>query len=110
MTHPGDRVGENPVYVHGDRLRDNVPDVDLEDPASLECFYGNFGFFEIWRKVVLSNCKEIVRATSTEKLTEARLDDLARLHPNYLDFITTHLMGRTLREQNVLQSLTAAGR
>lgn len=91
----------------GDRLGERLPVVDLDNPGQLEAFYGNFGFADKWRKVVLANCKEIVRATYAnrdERISEARIDDLARVHDNYLDFLITHLKGRTLREKNVLTS------
>lgn len=84
-----------------------LPVCDTRDPADLEAWYGPFGFAEHWRKVVLANCREAERGVATangEKITEARLDDKARLHPNYLAFLTTHLIGRRLREENVLAS------
>lgn len=95
MTTPGDRLGTR------------LPDFDFNDPAQLEALFGNFGFSDHWRKIVLANCREIERAkaaTTEGKVTEARLDDLARLHPSYIDFITEHLDGRALRERNVLDS------
>lgn len=84
-----------------------VPDCDFNDPASLESWYGNFGWFEHYRKVVLSNCEELVRAkaaVSNEKITETRITSLARQHPNYLGFLEEHLHGRILRERNVIES------
>jgi hypothetical protein len=84
-----------------------VPDFDFNDPAQLEALYGNFGFSDHWRKCILANCREIERAkalNANEKITEARLDDLARLHPSYVDFLIEHLAGRALRERNVLDS------
>ena len=44
--------------------------------------------------MVLANCKEIVRATTKEKLSEERIKSLAYTHPLYLDFITTHVYGK----------------
>lgn len=90
----------------GDKLGAKLPTFDATNPAELEAMYGNFGFCEHWRKVVLANCREIIRATvgTEQKLTVDRTDDLARLHPNYLDFLREHLDGRRLREQNVLDS------
>lgn len=92
----------------GDRLEGRMPLCDESDPASLEAFYGNFGYAEAWRKCVIANCKEIVRARYTlanEKISESRIDDLAHVHDLYLDFLTTHLKGRRIREENVLQSM-----
>lgn len=94
-TFTGDRIGK-------------LPDCDRTDPAALEAFYGNFGFAESYRKVVLSNCREIVRASASltkSKLSEARIDDLARTHSLYLDFLATHLEGRRLREKNAREEM-----
>jgi hypothetical protein len=80
---------------------------DANDPASLEAFFGNFGHAEHFRKVVLASAREAVRAeyaVKNEKVTEARLDDLARTHPKYVDWLTYTLTGRVLREKNVLAS------
>lgn len=81
-----------------------VPVCDVSDPGSLEAWYGNFGFFDHWRKVVLANCREIERAkavTENTKVTEARLDDLARTSDTYVSFLTIHLGGREMRENMV---------
>jgi hypothetical protein len=80
---------------------------DSTDPGSLEAWFGNFGHAEHFRKVILSDCREAVRAkyaASGEKITEARLDDLARTHDRYVDWLIYTLEGRKLREQNVLAS------
>jgi hypothetical protein len=87
-------------------LGGNLPELNLGDPAQLEAFYGNFAFFDHYRKSVLAQCRELVRAKFVgEKITEARLDDLARLHPNYLDFLGEHFVGRHEREKNIRESL-----
>ena len=86
----------------------DVPDVDFNDPASLEAFYGNFSFFDHYRKSVLSSAREVERGRAAKdgvKITEARIDDLARVSPMYLDFLATHYEGRTLRERNALESM-----
>ncbi len=86
----------------------DIPDWSEEDPASLEAWFGSYSFFDHYRKVVLSNCMEIERAKATvagEKTTESRLESLARLHPNYKQFLADALQGRTAREQNVRESL-----
>lgn len=92
-------------------LGGNLPAVNLEDPAQLEAFYGNFAFFDHYRKSVLAECYEMERAKALEsqtKITEAQLENRARLHPNYLDFLAVHFNGRHKREQNILDSLRGA--
>lgn len=89
-------------------LGGNMPDLDLTDPANLEAFYGNYAMFDHYRKSVLAQCYELERAKatqSTEKTTEAKLENLARLNPIYLDFLATHFRGREQRERNVYDSL-----
>jgi hypothetical protein len=84
---------------------------DDNDPASLEAWFGLYGHAEHFRKVVLASARETerARATATEtKVTEARLDDLARTSDKYVDYLIATLHGRHLREQNVLSSM--AGR
>lgn len=91
-----------------DRLGDRLPSCDTEDPAQLEAWFGAFGFSDHWRKVVLANCREIIRATfalKNEKVSEARLDDLARTHNAYIDFLVENLEGRRLREQMARESM-----
>jgi len=78
-----------------------VPERDTEDWATLAAWYGSFGYADHWRKVCLANCREIIRAKAAiegVKHTVDRVDDLARLHPNYIAFLTTHLQGRMLWE------------
>lgn len=80
---------------------------DGDDPASLEAWFGNFGHAEHFRKVVLASCREAQRASANmrkEKLSEARLDDLARTSDKYVQYLTDTLTGRKLREANVLES------
>lgn len=90
-------------------LGGNIPALDLTDPAQLETFYSNFSFFEIYRKAVLSQCYELERAkvSDGQKVTEARLENLARLNPIYLDFLAEHFHGRHQRERNIYDSLRA---
>jgi hypothetical protein len=85
-----------------------VPACDFNDPASLEAWFGNYSFWDHYRKVVIANCMELIRAEyarTGEKVTETRLDALARTHDYYKAFLANGLMGRVAREQNVLQSL-----
>ena len=83
----------------------NLPVCDTTNPADLEAWFGNYGFADHFRKIVLSSCREIARARATEKITEARLDDLAHTDGLYIDFLIQCLDGRRLREQNVRDSL-----
>lgn len=86
-----------------------LPSCDTNDPAQIEAWFGNYGLWENYRKVVLSSCRELVRAETTldgKKLSEARIDDLARIHVNYLEFLADGLHGRHLREQNVRASVS----
>lgn len=102
---PSDFASPAFVIEDGDVLGDGVvPNCNPSDPAQIEALFGNFGLFDHWRKVVLSNCEEIVRARYTlkgEKITESRINSLARLHPNYIELLTQGLLGRTERERNV---------
>lgn len=81
-----------------------VEDRESDDPAVLAAFYSGFAYAEHYRKVVLSQCREIVRAKhelAGKRITEARLDDLARTHPIYLEYLEKHLRGRILWEEEV---------
>lgn len=95
--------------MDGDKLDGKLPSCDLTNPAELEAWFGPFGNWDHWRKSVLANCREMIRAANATggnvKLTESRLDDLARTHDAYLSFLLEGLKGRTLREQNVRDSL-----
>lgn len=93
----------------GDRIGDKLPAIDTTNPAEVEAWFGNYGLWEHWRKVVLSNCQEIVRASAAvggAKLTEARIDALAHTHGLYLDFLADGLRGRRMREQMVREAMT----
>jgi hypothetical protein len=62
---------------------------------------------EDWRKVVLATCRELIRsgaAMSGKKLSEARIDDLARMHHSYLEFLEMSLRGKVKWERNVKES------
>ena len=83
-----------------------APERESDDHAVLFAWYGGFAFSEHYRKVVLAQCSELVRADYAnrgEKISEARIDQLARVHPLYLDYLARHLNGRTLYEQEVLR-------
>jgi hypothetical protein len=89
---------------------DLVPLCDTSNPADLEAWFGPFGYADHFRKVVLSNCAEIIRASTNGKLSEARIDQLAHTHTLYVDFLIQCLTGRRLREQNVRDSIATGGR
>ncbi len=82
----------------------DIPACDVSDPAQLESFFGPFGHWEHWRKVVLANCYEIERAKNP-KASESRLKELARVNGNYIGFLRDGLFGRMARERNVRSSL-----
>ena len=85
-----------------------LPAWDENDPASLEAWFGNFGHAEHFRKITLANAREAERAKAVEreeKITEARLDDKARISDMYVSFIVSSLQGRILREKNVRESM-----
>lgn len=90
------------VTTHGELIR-----WDSNDPGSLEAWFGPFGHAEHFRKVVLASAREVERAKAVAaetKVTEARLDDLARVSDLYVTYLIDTLRGRELREQNVLAS------
>lgn len=69
-----------------------------DSPTLASWYYGADTLFSFYRKVVIAACRESIRASATlagGKMTEARLDDLAHLHPAYLAFLADHLAGRT---------------
>lgn len=82
-----------------------APERESDDYPTLASWYSGFSFCEHYRKVMLAQVREIVRAefaAAEQKITEARLDDLARTHTLYLDYLATHLKGRALWEQEFL--------
>lgn len=81
---------------------------DVRDPASLESWFGNWGHAEHLRKVVLATARENERAKAVirqEKLSEARLDDLARTSDLYVQWLIDTLNARRAREVNVMESM-----
>lgn len=89
-----------------------IPSCNTSDPADLEAWFGNFGYAGDFRKVVLSNCAELVRAGAAAgdaKISESRVNDLAHTHAIYVDFLIHCLNGRRLREQNVRDSIAQGG-
>lgn len=83
-----------------------LPECDTTDPAQLCAFFGNYGYGDHLRKIVLANCAELIRAqagVSGEKISEARIDQLSRIHPNYVEWIVKNLEGRVLYERDALK-------
>ena len=84
----------------------DVPEPD-DDPAVLAALYSGYAMYDVWRKIVLATCKELVRAAAAvdgRKITEARLDDLSHTHPSFLRFMEVHLRGRVAWERCVQES------
>lgn len=87
---------------------EGLPGVDMDDPGQVEAWFapGSYSHYEHFRKCVLAQCKELVRAKHvTTKISESRIEDLARLHPNYLSYLTDSLYGRQTRETLVRQRM-----
>lgn len=83
---------------------------DTNDPASLESWFGLFGHYEHFRKILLADCREAARAAGLKesppvKLSDERALDKARISDRYVDYIIAGLNGRIAREQNVLASM-----
>lgn len=89
-----------------------IPVCDTTNPADLEAWYGSFGWADHVRKIVLSNCAEIIRARAIAeetKISESRINDLAHIHDFYLDFTIQALNGKRLRQQNVQETVMGQG-
>lgn len=72
-------------------------DAAVEKLAPLFALYGPFGTAEHTRKTELARCRGIVQAKAVlegERLTQDDLDMRARLHDDYLAFITQMTVGR----------------
>lgn len=107
-AEPARKPGEGFVTKDGEYIGYNA-----DDPASLGAWFGNFGYAEHFRKVVLASCREAARARASliaEKSpgakmpSEAKLDDVARTSDRYVDWLIYTLAGRKLWENNVLTS------
>ena len=74
-----------------------VPLQESDDYATLAAWHSGFAYAETYRKVTLAHCAEAVRASCAaagRRVSEARVQDLARLHPQYLDYLRRTLEGR----------------
>ena len=103
MSEPLGGSGESP-YGFG------IPVCDMDDPGQVEAWFapGSYSHYEHFRKVVLAGCRELVRARAAvdaEKLSEARIDDKARLTDNYMQYLTDSLEGRSIRETMIRQRM-----
>lgn len=81
---------------------EEIPRCDFNDPAALDAWFGRAGLYAHWRKVVLALAREMSRAAleaTNRKYTEAKVDDMARLNPIYVDFLLNCLEGARLREK-----------
>lgn len=94
---------EPPPLKAGIGMIARIPTCDTSNPADLEAWFGPYGYADHFRKVVVSSCKEIERAKNPTA-SEAKLDTLAHVNDNYVEFLIQCLKGRQLREQNVLDS------
>lgn len=85
----------------------DAPDFD-DDPAVLSAMFGGYEpMAAVWRKVILASAREIVRssaAISGTRLSEARIDDLARVSSEYLTWLERSLRARIAYERNVKDS------
>lgn len=85
----------------------DAPDFD-DDPAVLSAMFGGYEpMAAVWRKVILASAREIVRASSAingKRLSEARIDDLARVSKEYLAWLERALRARIMWERNVKDS------
>jgi hypothetical protein len=89
---------------------EGLPGVDMDDPAQVEAWFapGSYSHYEHFRKCVLSQCKELVRAKYLDtRISEARIEDLARLHTNYIEYLSDSLYGRQMRETLIRQRMGA---
>lgn len=103
MSDLEDRIGILPL----DRLLAQREQV-VREAASLYALYGPFGTAEHRRKVALALAELQVRAEATEKMTEGKVDALARTHQTYLAFLDQMEAGRAewLVTETTIQSIT----
>ncbi len=80
----------------------------VREAASLYALYGPFGTAEHRRKVALALAELQVRSEATEKMTEGKVDAMARTHPTYLTFLDGMEAGRAewLVTETRIQSIT----
>ena len=93
---------EPPAMKAGLGTINRIPMCDTSNPADLEAWFGNFGYADHFRKVVLGSCKEVARAKNPTA-SEAKLDTLAHVNDMYVDFLIQCLNGRRERERHFLE-------
>jgi len=107
MTEIEKRIGIMPI----DELLE-YRELLVAEAASLYAVFGPFGTVEHRRKVALALAELQVRAEATEKMTEGKVDALARSHPTYLKFLDEMEAGRAswllteTKIQNVADRIT----
>lgn len=85
----------------------DVPAEIAEDTSweVLCALHSGFSYSEQWRKIVIASAREVVRAKAVlvgQRLSEARIDDLARTSLQYLGFLERHLKSRVRYEQQFM--------
>lgn len=83
-----------------------IPEPDHNSLAHLHSWYGPFGMYQDYRKVVVSSCHQIVRAEAVRdgfSMTDKSADAAAHLHPAYIAFLERSLEGRIAYEAEVLK-------
>lgn len=84
-----------------------LPDPDTATDAELFAWYGNYGFFETFRKIRLASCRSIVRAQHVanggKKPAEDQIDEEARQHELYVGLSIKGLWGRVAYERAALK-------
>ena len=101
----GPVIPDPPPLKAGRSVIDRIPVCDTSNPGDLETWFGPFGFFDHFRKVVLSSCKEVERVKANGTISESKLDTLAHINDRYVEFLIDCHCGRRLREQNVIDSI-----
>ncbi len=101
--------------IDGEEVRDTVyglplPPCDMTDAADVEAWFESkqYAVGEHVRTMVKAQCKELIRAEYAargEKISDGRTDDLARLHPSYLEIVKDLLVGRRTLNQDRANTL-----
>lgn len=78
-------------------------DDTLDTYAPLAALHDAGGMWDHMRKIVLAEAREEVRKNATEKMTETRIDDLARISLPYRNYIDAGITEREefFRQKNI---------